>query len=117
MPWKYGYRDNPNHYVWPDGLSDDVVLGRKIQIAMDKRKEVAQIREQLLATQRAIGRDDREGARYLSELASDMLKQYRGYDAAIKMITDAKFTEWPRPMIQEEIASYVDRAFDVMEYA
>ncbi len=116
MPWCIGAEDGsyPALYSRPSGLPDCVILGTPeiMERAKAERKEVGQIRESVLATQKAIGREDRDGARYLSELASDLLKQYRGWDAAIGIMEGREgYHDWRKTKIQEEIAPYVDRAF------
>lgn len=118
MPWVPYCKppgETPAHYAWPKVLPDCVVLGEPeiIEYAKDRRKEISQIRESLLPVQKECGKNkDIENARFISELCADLMKQYRGWDAAIKMIEDAEFTKWPRPGIAEQIAPYVDRAFD-----
>lgn len=122
MPWLPAPEDEsqPARYGWPAVLPDCVVLGHPhiIEYARQQRKDVVLIRESLIATQKAIGREDREGARYLADMASDLLKQYRGWDAAIGIIEGKEgYHDWRKQKIQKEIAPFVDRAFHFMELA
>lgn len=124
MPWWSAPRDEngvrkdvgwPDHYQWPLVLSDATVLGHHLDYAKSQRKKIGQIRESVIATQKQCGKDrDIENARFLSDMGADLMKQYRGWNAGIKMIEDEEFTKWPRIDISEQIAPYVDRAFDFM---
>jgi hypothetical protein len=117
MPWWKSKDDSwPSHYVWPSPLCDDTVTGKRLGIAVGERKQLMQAREGLLAAQKQVGRENRLQAKELGQYAADLLKRYRGYDAAIKLLQCAEFTKWPRSMIQEEIAPYVDAALMHMEY-
>lgn len=121
MPWYPATKppgEQPARYAYPSPLPDCVILGAHevMEYAKSQRKEISQIREDIITTQKAIGREDREGARYLSELASGLLKQYRGWDAAIGIIEGREgYHDWRKTKIQEEIAPYVDRAFWFMD--
>lgn len=117
MPWMVAANppgELPAHYKWPQVLSDDTVLGRNIEYAKTKRKESGQFREQLLKFQKECGqRKDMETARFFREEASEAMKQFRGWDAAIKIIEgDNDF--WHHH-ISEHIAPYVDSALNMMD--
>ena len=106
MPWiKAKYKDDPDGYTYPY-VSDDVVHGKLIHIAIAERKRLMQAREAVLREQKRIGRENRERAKMLAFVASELLKMYRGYDGAIKIIRDNNDGE-----IQKEIAPYVDNAY------
>lgn len=117
MPWIFATNPpgaTPSHYKWPQVLSDDTVLGRNIDHAKEQRKEIGQIREGIVACQKEAGKDKNiKFARDLSEISSDLLKQYRGWDAAIKII-EGDNDHW-HGHVAEPIAPYVDRAFAFME--
>lgn len=114
MPWIEGNKENPSYYAWPKGLSDDTVLGRNIEYAKSQRKIIGQLREEIIGFQKACDRNDIEGARFFSVQAADLMKQYRGWDGAIKVIEDEY--DWMHRHISEQIAPYVDQAFLFMEY-
>lgn len=111
MPWiKAKYKDDPDGYTHPY-VSDDVVHGRLIHIAIAERKRLMQAREAVLREQKRIGREDREKAKMLAFVASELLKMYRGYDGAVKIITGDDVE------VQKEIAPYADNAFYHMDYS
>jgi hypothetical protein len=116
MPWNKGNTppgETPAHYEWPRVLSDDTVLGRNIEYAKQRRKELGQLREELLKAQTICGENkDIEFARYFREEAARVMKEYRGFDSAIKMIDESN---WLHPHISEQIAPYVDMAFEQMD--
>lgn len=110
--------EQPARYKLPAPLSDDTLLGRNIAYAVEKRKTISQLREGLLATKKQIGKENREDARYLSELCSDFMKQYRGWDFCIKWIEgNPDCVNWRTPTMQEEIAPYADKAFYELDMA
>ena len=111
MPWiRAKYKDDPDGYAMPY-VSSDVFLGRLIHIAIAERKRLMQAREAVLREQKRIGREDRERAKMLAFVASELLKMYRGYDGSIKMITDNVCE------VQKDIAPYADNAFYHMDYS
>lgn len=118
MPWITHCKppgETPAHYSWLMMiLSDDTVLGRNIEYAKAQRKEIGQIRESIVAMQKEAGKDKNiRLARDLSEIGSDLLKQYRGWDAAIKII-EGDNDCWHNH-VAEPIADYVDQAFYFMD--
>lgn len=114
MPW-YKSPDidiEPSRYICPKVLSDDTVLGRNISYAKQQRKELGQLRELLLVVQKEVGRSDRDAARYLGQLSADIMKQWRGFDCAIRIVEgDEGCADWRMTKVQEEIAPYVDASF------
>lgn len=129
MPWVEGYKEEPSHYTWNmkihrdvDGwgnwglfsLSDDTVLGKNIEYAKNQRKLIGQHREELLAFQKECGQHrDIETARFFREEAAEAMKQYRGWDCAIKIIEGDN--DWKHGCVTEPIAPYVDRALEFMD--
>lgn len=66
----------------------------------------------MLGLQKACGRTDIDGARFFSREASDLMKQYRGWDCAIAWIEGKPgMDSWRHELVAEPIAPYVDRAF------
>lgn len=119
MPWIKGDKANPDLYVTPF-ISDDVVLGKEdvLERAKGMRKELGQLREGLLAVQKEIGREDRENAKELGQMASELLKDFRGIDFVIKyMEGHTDYIAWNTNKIQEEIAPYADRYFGILSWA
>lgn len=121
MPWHKATKNDdsqPSHYEWPGVLPDAVLLGHKylMEYAKGQRKEIGQIREMIIIEQKRCGeKGEIQNARFLSDIGADLMKQYRGWDAAIKLIVDEKFTKWPHPGISEQITPYVDEAFYFMD--
>lgn len=105
MPWVKHCKDDPAYYCVPHA-EDDMILGRALSVLYSKRKELGQLREYLLSIQKEIGKNDRENAKYLSEVCKDLLKEFRGFDLAILWIETSD-----KSRISEEIAPYVDQAF------
>jgi hypothetical protein len=116
MPWIEATRppgEVPAHYEWPSPLSDETILGKNIEYAQQKRKELGQLREGLLNAQNVCGKNkDIEWARYFREEAARVMKEYRGWDGAIKMIDD---NDWMHRHITDQIAPYVDEALYFMD--
>jgi hypothetical protein len=107
--------ETPAHYSWRElVLSDDTVLGLNIEYAKEQRKQIGQLREHIVSAQKQCGKErDIDGARSLSDIAADLMKQYRGWDGAINIIEgDNDF--W-HGHVAEPIAPYVDRAFAFIE--
>jgi len=87
------------------------MLGRNIHIAKEKRAESMREREEILKIQKEFQKNkDYETAKWFSGMASEMLKEYRGWDACIKLI------EGEDVQISEQIAPYVDRAFGFLTF-
>lgn len=121
MPWIPAHKNYPDtgwpaHYSWLHmTLSDDNVLGHNIEYAKQKRKEAGQLRELLLNAQKECGkRKDIEGARYFRDMAAEYMKEYRGWDSAIKIVLEDA-NDWTHSHVSEPIAPYVDRSFMAME--
>lgn len=120
MPWIEPCDEWPNagwpgHYKWPLLLSDDTVMGRNIQYAKERRRLIGQLREETLSYQKECGnRKDIDGARFFREVASDLMKQYRGWEGAIKIIED-DVNNYTHSHVSEAIAPYVDRALKFMD--
>ncbi len=111
MPWIKHIENYPPHYGWVHSVSDDTWLGRNIEHAVLKRRETGQTRELMLGYQKMCEQQkDYETARYFRSVASDLQKEYRGYDCAIRLIMEGK-----KDNISEEVAPYVDRAINAME--
>jgi hypothetical protein len=113
MPW---YKStNPNwasEYRFPKVISDDTMLGRNIHIAKAKRAETMREREAILKGQKELAEmKDYVAAKWVGGVASDLLKQYRGWDACIKLIEMNEDVQ-----ISEQIAPYVDRAFNFLTF-
>jgi hypothetical protein len=88
------------------------MLGRNIHIAKDKRAESMRDREEILKIQKEFQKNkDYETAKWFSGMASEMLKEYRGWDACIKLIEMNEDVQ-----ISEQIAPYVDRAFSFLTF-
>lgn len=119
MPWvkaHYQYPDTgwPAHYEWPRVLNDDTILDRNTDHAKEQRRKAGQLREEILGYQNECGkRKDIEGARYFRDVASELMKEYRGWEGAIKLMDD---NDWKHGHISEQIAPYVDRALYSMDY-
>lgn len=116
MPAHKDYPDTgwPAHYVWPAVLSDDTVCGKHVEYAKHQRKLIGQHREELLRYQKECGKQkDIETARFFREEASEAMKQYRGWDSAIKVIEDEN--DYRHQHISEQIAPYVDMALAFMD--
>lgn len=118
MPWiiahgQYPHTGWPAHYVWPAVVTDATVLNHNTEYARRKRKECGQLREEMLCYQNECGkRKDIEGARYFRGMAAELMKEYRGWEGAIKLMDD---TDWKHSHISEQIAAYVDRALSLMD--
>lgn len=118
MPWvkahdKYPDTGWPAHYEWPSILSDETVLDRNTEYAREKRKKVGQLREEMLGYQNECGkRKDIEGARYFRNVAAELMKEYRGWEGAIKLMGD---NDWKHSHISELIAPFVDMALTEMD--
>lgn len=108
MPW-YVSKDGQKYIVptvQPSYSLDDIEFAKK------RRRETGQLREELLTYQEFCGKNkDYDGARYFKEIANELLKEYRGWDGAIIWIETSKSDN-----ISEQIAPYVDNAFDVILY-
>jgi hypothetical protein len=97
-------------------LSDDTVLGRNIDYAKQQRKEIGQLREEFLGYQKLCGQQkDIDTTRYFRDECAELMKQYRGWDSAIKIIEGDN--DYWHSHVSEQIAPYVDRAFGLMELA
>lgn len=118
MPWiKYQPRlDTPAHYELPRSLPDAVVLGHShiLERAKQERKSAGLTREGLIAVKKEVGKTDRDLARQLSEEASYWLKVYRGWDFVIGWL-ESENTNWRNEKAQEEIAPFIDRAFNFLD--
>lgn len=116
MPWIKHINppgEVPAHYKMPISLSDDTVLGRNNEYAKEQRKKCGQLREELLKLQKECEQEKNiEAAKFCRNEAAEILKQFRGWDGAIKVIEENDF--WHK-CIAEQIAAYVDRAFVFME--
>jgi hypothetical protein len=112
MPWCKS--TNPNwasEYKFPKVISDETMLGRNIHIAKDKRAETMREREAILKGQKELAEmKDYVAAKWVGGVASEMLKEYRGWDACIKLI------EGEDVQIAEQIAPYVDIAFSYLTF-
>lgn len=114
IPYQKPPGEVPAHYEWPLVLSDDTVLGRNNEYAKEQRRAIGRFREELLKYQKECGqRKDMETARFFRDEASETMKQFRGWEGAIKVIEDAN--DWLHSHVAEQIAPYVDRAFALME--
>lgn len=113
MPWIAGDKDEPSYYTWPAVLSDDTVLGKNVGFAKLQRKLIGQIREEIISYQKSCGKNNIEGSRYFGKESAELMKQYRGWDGAIKVIEDEN--DWMHRHISQQIAPYVDRAFALMD--
>lgn len=127
MPWIRDNSDDPEMYGWPAILPDEVVCGHNniMQYAKQKRKETGQLREEFTNRQKKLSKDivknrlpvvidkNKILARYYGQLCADLMKEYRGWDAAIKLMDGAMV--WPYTNISEQIALYVDRAFGELD--
>ena len=116
MPWikaDKGYPDTgkPSYYTtFGIVMSDDTSLGRHIEYMKEQRKKAGQLREEMLGYQKVCGQQkDIETARFFREIASDLMKEYRGWDSAIIIIEGDG--DWKHGHVTEPIAPYVDMAF------
>ena len=119
MPWipaTSASGETPAHYCWIGlVLSDDTVCGRNIEYGKAHRKKIGQYREEFLKFQKECGqRKDIETARFFRDKAAELMKQYRGFDLAIKIIEGGD--DWKHNHVSEQIAPYVDAAFAIMDY-
>lgn len=120
MPW-LAFKDDdfgPSRYQFPY-MSDEVILGheRPTTYAKNKRKECGQIREGLIATQKAIGRDDRENGKWLGQEAADYMKQFRAWDFLVKFMEgDSGIVSWRAVGVSKEVSQYLDVACNELTY-
>lgn len=117
MPWVKLSDDDSFCAEYRTPIFGDHVLN-EYENAKIWRKYWGQFREFLIKTQGECGKQkDFDTARYYREEASYAMKQYRGWDAAIKWIEGDVSMTWPATKnVSEEIAPYVDRAFAYLDY-
>jgi hypothetical protein len=107
MPWIQKTDLTPAHYRVPSWLY--IPSSTQVDAAKQLRKEATQHREYALEQQKAAAKEKNfEIAKHFSLVAAEVLKEYRGYDLAIRWIEgDTTMQEH----VSEPIAVYVDRAF------
>lgn len=110
MPWSKGNPppgETPAHYV-----VDSMAVAGADNIAWAEatrgwRKEAAREREEIIALQKACGKEGREAAKWYSELAAQWLRTERACGLLLGWLGEGPrrpFHEWPK-----EIAAECDR--------
>lgn len=115
MPWHVGPPDKSSPSRWQArpyatayGFDDG-----DMSYAKENRAALARDKETMDKYQKQFGRDDREMARFFGEQASELLKEYRGWDLAIRWLNGEEAVYcWRSPAVSDKIAPYLDRALD-----
>lgn len=114
MPWIKEY--DRAYYSCPLVLSDDVWKLIYIWYPKDQRKAAGQLREEMLGYQKICEKlKDFDTARYFREASSELMKQYRGWESAIKIIQGDGDDYW-HSHVSEPIAPYIDRSLEAIDF-
>lgn len=107
--WIKGDKDIASCYIFPRDIG--IPTNKELEYAKQQRKGVGQLREEILGLQKVCGQmREIEIAKFLRESASDLMKQYRGWDMAIK------WSEGDAWDVSEDIGPFVHCAFYAMSY-